>query len=41
MYYGFFIVAGFYLLVTLCFQVIFKKGMIKSLGNWIVSEILQ
>jgi hypothetical protein len=41
MYYGFFIVAGFYLLLVLCFQLFFKKGMKRSLGDWIVSEILQ
>jgi len=41
MYYGFFIVAGFYLLLVLGFQLFFKKGMKRSLGDWIVSEILQ
>ena len=40
MYYGFFIVAGFYGLLALLFHLFFRKQLKESIGNWIISELL-
>jgi hypothetical protein len=40
MYYGFFIVAGFYGLLALVFQLAIRKKMKQTIGDWIISELL-
>lgn len=41
LYYGFFVVAGFYALLTLVFYYGINKGIRKSVGNWIISQLLK
>lgn len=40
MYYGFFIVAGFYGVLTLVFHFFFRKKLKQTIGDWIISELL-
>lgn len=40
MYYGFFVVAGFYGLVTLIYYLFIRKSVNRSVGEWIISELL-